>query len=656
MPLERPDTRRLIALGHYSDNPWQNINYSRLQEHGVAVHLRDFDDDLTDVGPGDVVHVNWTAPLSQGAATPDAADAAVLRAIDRLRRATLRGGRLLSTVHNRMPHELAFPDAELLLQRAIATMADRIHVMHERTADLLDPSVRLSEDRVIHIPHPSYTGWYPERRPREHARASLGIPVDAPVVVSVGAMRGYKGLQRLVEAFDVWKLQQPNARLIVGGRPGGSVDHAMLEALHRRDDVEIVLDHLDDDRLALLLSAADMMALPYADGLNSGVLALAATFGLPTVVSDIPAAEPYRGSPWLRTFSHGDGWLADAAADARWRASGSAALATAGVLHPSRIAERFAALVSELLDDPAGAAAWRHEARKVGIVVVNYRSSSLLAPCLDPLVGRHDIVVVDSRSEDSERDAVERWARSTGVTALPLDRNPGFGAAANAGARLLLDKPGIEAILLLNPDVVTDADAIAALCLSALSAPDAMVSATITTSDGRPWFQGGLIDLSLGLARHRRQDEQRPPDWLTAACLVVPRAAMREGFPSGWFLYWEDVALTYRWRQRGGRLLVDPVVVAHAVGGTQQALGSSKSFDYSYWNARNRLRFAASELGGRQLLRWLHTTPSYVDELVARAAPVEDGARRRHRRAAWRGGAAGVADAGKVLLRRLSGR
>ncbi|WP_404311688.1 glycosyltransferase [Agrococcus terreus] len=651
-----PAPRRLIALGHYPDNPWQQINYADLDARGVAVDLRPFDDDLDDVGSGDVVHVNWTAPLSQLAADSEAADAAVLAVIARLRRATIAGARLLWTIHNRMPHELEFASAELMLQRAMAAMADGIHVMNERSAERMAPDVRLPANRVIHIPHPSYVGWYPSRQARSEARAALGLPDDSPVVVSVGALRGYKGLRRLVAAFDVWKRHQPSARLVVGGRPGGGADLGLLAQLQQRSDITVIPEHLDDDLLCLVLSAANAMALPYADGLNSGVVALGATFGLPVVMADIPAAEPYRGLAWLRTFRHGDDWLVEAAADSSWLASGPAADETAAGISPAYVAERFATTVVEMLDSVESPAGWRSEAKRVGIVVVNYRSSALLPGCLGPLVGQHSIVVVDSHSDEEERREVERWTRDAGIAALLLDDNPGFGAAANAGARLLLESPEIEAILFLNPDVVADRDAVASLSLTALSAPSAMVSATITTSDGRTWFEGGVIDLSRGLARHRHPGEERCADWLTAACLIVPRDAMEEGFPPGWFLYYEDVALTYSWRHRGGQLLVDPIVVAHAIGGTQATVASLKSFQYSYWNARNRLRFAGTSLGGRNFAHWLRTTPQYVDELVARASPTADAARVRHRIAAWRGVATGGALALAALLPGLRGR
>ncbi len=87
--------------------------------------------------------------------------------------------------------------------------------------------------------------------------------------------------------------------------------------------------------------------------------------------------------------------------------------------------------------------------------------------------------------------------------------------------------------------------------------------------------------------------------WSTAVAHGRRPGGVRElwdlvgGFDESYFLYWEDVDLSWRIVAAGGRLAVaEDLTAFHAVGATQA--GSTKSATYVYYSARNRLRFAGT--------------------------------------------------------------
>jgi len=93
------------------------------------------------------------------------------------------------------------------------------------------------------------------------------------------------------------------------------------------------------------------------------------------------------------------------------------------------------------------------------------------------------------------------------------------------------------------------------------------------------------------------------------------------GFDARYFLYWEDVDLSWRARRAGADLaVVKDVTVFHDVGGTQKhgQDGSAKSPVYVYYNCRNRLVFAAQHLGRLDRTRWLLTSPRYAWAVLQR--------------------------------------
>lgn len=299
------------------------------------------------------------------------------------------------------------------------------------------------------------------------------------------------------------------------------------------------------------------------------------------------------------------------------------------------------------------------------VVVVNYGSSRLLAENLVPLVRAASglrTVVVDSFSTTSEREAVVELCREEGWIAVLPEDNPGFGAGMNAGVARAAEA-GAERVLLLNPDaVIAPADA-RALFDAVIADPEALVAPHVLRPDGSVWSAGAdvsLVDGRMTSARRRPQPpERRAEPWLSGACLCVslPLWERVGGFAEGYFLYWEDVDLSFRVRRAGGRLtLLDSATVTHAEGGTQQpgaeSAATAKSAGYYYFNIRNRMLFAALNLPDDDLARWRRTSRRVAWEIL-----LQGGRRQFLRpmvplRAAWRG----VRDGRRIATAELAAR
>jgi N-acetylglucosaminyl-diphospho-decaprenol L-rhamnosyltransferase len=259
-------------------------------------------------------------------------------------------------------------------------------------------------------------------------------------------------------------------------------------------------------------------------------------------------------------------------------------------------------------------------AGSLGIVVVNYGSHDLIESNLGgtALDGQDiRVIVVDNFSTRAERDAICAVTSARGWELVSLDKNGGFAAAVNEGVRHA-KRIGCASVLLVNPDAVVAPDVIAELHAHCVRDPDAMVTPRIVASDGTLFFAGSellLRDGSIrsGAAASRDSRIQRAQSWLTAACLVMNIELFSRigGFDEAYFLYWEDVDLSYRAALAGVSLVVrDDLVVVHDEGGTQgERRGRAKSDTYYYYNCRNRLLFAARHLGRRDVLRWMLLTP-----------------------------------------------
>jgi GT2 family glycosyltransferase len=265
----------------------------------------------------------------------------------------------------------------------------------------------------------------------------------------------------------------------------------------------------------------------------------------------------------------------------------------------------------------------------LGIVVVNYGASALLRTNLADrgVGGPHDqIVVVDNSADPIERATVRALCEAHGWRLVSRPDNPGFGAAVNAGIAAAREA-GCRTFLCLNPDAVVTQSVVDELRVHSLREPLALISPKIVDSSGAVVFRGSRLRLDDGRIRGRHDgDPDAAPegwtDWLTGACLVVHGDLVDAigGFDEDYFLYWEDVDLSYRCLVAGGRLVLrEDLVVVHDEGGTQgERRGRAKSATYYRYNCRNRLAFAARHLPRRTRLAWLVRTPGVSREILLR--------------------------------------
>jgi N-acetylglucosaminyl-diphospho-decaprenol L-rhamnosyltransferase len=248
----------------------------------------------------------------------------------------------------------------------------------------------------------------------------------------------------------------------------------------------------------------------------------------------------------------------------------------------------------------------------VGIVTVAYRSNAVLEGFLDSIAasgtGSLPVVVVDNAPGNA--DDASQLAERRRAAYVPLESNPGYGGAVNAGVRALA--PGIEWILVSNPDVVLapgsvdllrtagDADpAIAAVGPAVLNPdgsiyPSARAVPSLRTGIGHALFVNLWQRNPWTLAYRRESDpsgEARDAGWLSGSCFLVRRSAFDAigGFDEGYFMYFEDVDLGFRLGRAGFRNVYEPSAKVTHVGAHSTGTESARMVAAHHASARRFL-------------------------------------------------------------------
>jgi beta-1,4-mannosyltransferase len=269
-------------------NPYLRLLYSGLSETGFDPRPLARFDHINRLAPSAVLHLHWTRTAQLGATTEQDARYSTDAFLDTMAAFVERGGRMLWSIHEPLPHDCPFPQIEIELRQHLADLAAGVHVLHESTIEAVESYYHLDPAKVFVIEHPLYTGVYPSYFGRRSARHLLGVGDDDVLLLGFGAIRPYKGYDRLVRMLP--RLRQETGlaiRLMIAGPTMQSIDNSELRDLvAQTEGATMTEEPVPDEFVQVLFKAADAVVLPYRDVLNSGVLMLGLTFGCVSVAPD----------------------------------------------------------------------------------------------------------------------------------------------------------------------------------------------------------------------------------------------------------------------------------------------------------------------------------------------------------------------------------
>lgn len=241
------------------------------------------------------------------------------------------------------------------------------------------------------------------------------------------------------------------------------------------------------------------------------------------------------------------------------------------------------------------------QARRVAVVIVNYRTPELCCDALASLAGEIDperdvAVVVDNASGDGSAEQIEAWiaARDAAHWARLL-RARGNGGFA-AGNNLAIRSVDADFYLLLNSDAQLRPGALAALLAAAAARPDAgllgpriedaagvaQMSTFVDHSPASELIRGAATGPLSRLLRRWDVGQAEPsgePDWLSFACVMIRRAVVETAglLDEGYFLYYEDCDYCRRARRAGWKHAYVPEARALHLHGASSSLPAALS-------------------------------------------------------------------------------
>ena len=264
-------------------NPYQTLFSSALENNGVEViripprkifplhHAKSHDIDI--------LHMDWPHDLYRGK----------MYVHQILKRIMYISGLaykkkipLVWTAHNLVAHEANNHFYEKKMVQKLINHCSGIVVLSETSKKLLYSTYNVKENTSVEvIYHGHYIDAYPNTILRDEARQILNIDLSKKVILFLGRIQPYKGIEQLIAA--VTDLDDSEYLLLIAG-PSSSLEYikTLEHNIYNKNGSDSIIMHpdfVDDTELQNYFNACDVVALPYQRILNSGSLLLAMSFG-----------------------------------------------------------------------------------------------------------------------------------------------------------------------------------------------------------------------------------------------------------------------------------------------------------------------------------------------------------------------------------------
>ncbi len=172
-------------------------------------------------------------------------------------------------------------------------IADHIFVHTQKMKNELVEEFGVGQQAITVIPY-GINNSVPDTDVTPHqAKQRLGIKDNEKTILFFGNIGPYKGVEFLVAAFQMLARKRADYRLIIAGKLRGGAEkywEDIRNAIGRDVSggrVMQMIEFVPDEETELYFKAADVLALPYTEIYQSGVLFLGYSFGLPVIATDV---------------------------------------------------------------------------------------------------------------------------------------------------------------------------------------------------------------------------------------------------------------------------------------------------------------------------------------------------------------------------------
>lgn len=595
-----------------SNNPYQFNLYSDFDLSEIIPGTIDDAISAAELNNSDnvVFHLHWQNVITAPAISNTQFIKLYRNFIEKIKLFQSHGGKFVWTIHNALPHDVLFKDEEIEFHQALGELAESIYLHNESAIEQIRKNYYIASEKVKIIEHGHYIDDYPNSITAKSARKLLTLDNEVFTFGFIGQLRPYKGLD---EIFDCAK-HLPEFNFLIAGKPVWPYKKGNLTL--RANLYDNVLCHegfIPDVELQNFLNSADVIILPYRDILTSGSLLLAASFGKPIVIPDIPSFSIYKNLDFVFFYdpkTKGSlvnllqklvNELNDKTLHELHISAMKFAKSQSWLRSSKKLKNDIEAVFSNELSDGKKA---NDPTDRIAVLIVNYfnheqiktLTSSMSRYCSSQ---DYDVFLLDNSVSNNEYKKL----KSLGLKFLyQSETNSGYAAGNNILIKKAADL-GYRKFAIFNPDLILNSDIIKYFNNVLEQEPESIHSPVILTEDKKISFLSTTIesdsrsfDVKHNFVGEKieRYNENKilDTDSLNGCCMFFHASIIESNgyIPEDYFLYFEETEWTHLFKKRGGKLSVHLSQKIIHTKNTQS--GGLPSVSYVYYLLRSSILFS----------------------------------------------------------------
>lgn len=194
----------------------------------------------------------------------------------------LGGVKIIWTIHNVSAHDCTGSCFETFVTKILLRSADKVTALNTHIRNTV--STRYGCRDISLMRQGLYERCYTNTITREQARQYLGLSEKDFVLLFLGSVAEYKGIDIAIEALAL--LQDDSIKLLIAGPLDRASSYgARVARLAEKSENTVLCErYVPDDEVQVYFNAADYTIYPYRSIDNSGPLYLTLAFGVPTIM------------------------------------------------------------------------------------------------------------------------------------------------------------------------------------------------------------------------------------------------------------------------------------------------------------------------------------------------------------------------------------
>ena len=210
--------------------------------------------------------------------------------IARLLKKRLGSNKLISICHNIKPHDKNFFEKSLI--KFYLKPFKKFMLMSSFVENELKYYKNDFNSLVRFLP---IDAKYQTHLQKNSIKLDLGYHSNDKIILFFGLIRPYKGLKNLLNAVKNILSDSDELKLIIAGEAYEKLDDykSIINQYNINNKVTWINKFIDDNTIEKLMIASDLLVLPYDSASQSGVLAQAWQYNLPSIVTNVGGLPEY---------------------------------------------------------------------------------------------------------------------------------------------------------------------------------------------------------------------------------------------------------------------------------------------------------------------------------------------------------------------------